>query len=131
MWKGGETMGINSIGYGFGSFQSDYRIANIPKADEQQIKVSELPKEDEKKVSDQQISIEDRRPKVTDPNEVSLTFNKGDDFSNIGKDKNINDLDMQKAISDMRQDSVLQEYNYFVGSASNVFKSDDGIVIAK
>ena len=40
-------------------------------------------------------------------------------------------LDVQKAISAMQQDSVLQEYNYFVGSSDKVFSSSDGVVLAK
>lgn len=125
-------MGIYDVGYGgFGSFQSDYRISNIPVAPKvEETKPVEAVTEvkAEPKVQIQEVDI---RPRATDPNSVSLTFNKNDDFSRIGSDKDINNLDMQKAISDMRQDSILQEYNYFVGSSSNVFSSEDGVVLAK
>ena len=37
-----------------------------------------------------------------------------------------------KAVSDMRKDEVLQEYQYFVGSSQNfAFQSEDGVVIPK
>lgn len=124
-------MGIYDIGYGgFGSFTSDYRISNIPKAPVEEVKpvdkVTESPK-----AKEYEIQEVDTRARAIDPNSVSLSFNKGNDYSYIGSEKDIANLDMQKAISDMRQDSILQEYNYFVGSASNVFKSEDGIVLAK
>ncbi len=124
-------MGINNIGYGgFSNFQSDYRINNIPKVNPNEItapvkEVTEAPK------TSFDIQEVNTAPRATDPNSVSLTFNKGDDFSYIGSDSDINSLDMQKAISDMKQDSILQEYNYFVGNASNVFNSEDGTVLAK
>ena len=46
----------------------------------------------------------------------------------------LDNLDMQKAISDMRKDQVLQGYQYFVGSSRNLFTgqtSEDGVVILK
>lgn len=69
-----------------------------------------------------------------DINNISLKFNASDDYSYIGKDKDITNLDMQKAISDMKKDSVLQEYQYFVGSSKNFLESkvsEDGVVIPK
>ena len=124
-------MGIYDVGYGgFGSFRSDYRISNIPKAPVEEVKPVEQLVE-APKARELDIQEIDNRPRSIDPNSVSLSFNKGNDFSYIGSDKDINGLDMQKAISDMKQDSILQEYNYFVGSASNVFKSEDGIVLTK
>lgn len=124
-------MGIYDVGYGgFGSFRSDYRINNIPKAPVEEVKPVEKPIEAPKPQLDIQ-EVDNRASRSIDPNNVSLSFNKGNDFSYIGSDKDIAGLDMQKAISDMKQDSILQEYNYFVGSASNVFRSDDGIVLSK
>ena len=74
--------------------------------------------------------IEDRRPRSVDPNEVSLSFNKNNDYGYIGKDKDLSLLDMEQAISMMRQDSILQDYQYFVGSSKDIFNSEDGRVIA-
>ena len=141
-------MGITNIGFGaFGTFQSDYRINNIPKAD---TKANQLQNtEENSRLNDNQqimansqseisksnnsydIQPVDNRPLATDPNSVSLNFNKGDDFSYIGSEKDIAKLDMQKAISDMKQDNILQEYNYFIGSSRNVYSSEDGVVLAK
>ena len=42
----------------------------------------------------------------------------------IGRDRSLESLDIQKAISDMRKDSILQEYQSFVGNAGQ----EDGTV---
>ncbi len=63
---------------------------------------------------------------------VSLTFHRRGDFNTIGRDSDIRSLDVEKAISDMKKDSVLQQYQYFVGSSRNlVDESADGTVIQK
>ena len=65
--------------------------------------------------------------------DVSLTFLKDDTYDMIGSESDLNKLDMQKAISDMQKDKILQDYNYFVGSSvmqqRNI--SEDGVVVAK
>ncbi len=125
-------MSIYDVGYGgYGAFQSNYRINDIPKVEE--VKPVEQVKPVEEPQKEQKILIEEvnKAPRSTDPNKVSITFNKGDDYSYIGSEKDIAKLDIQKAVSDMKQDSILQEYNYFVGSASNIFSSEDGTVLAK
>lgn len=65
--------------------------------------------------------------------DVSLTFNQKEDFGYIGKDSSIEDLDMEKAISDMKKDQVLQQYQYFVGRNDRLINQDngDGLVIMK
>ncbi len=128
-------MGIGKIGYdNYSNFVSDYRINSIPKAEEIEkvVPVTPVTKiEPTSKNNELLIEEVDNRPASIDPNEVSLSFNKGEDYSYIGRDKEITNLDMEKAISAMRQDSILQEYQYFVGSADNIFASEDGVVIAK
>ena len=125
-------MGIYDLGYGgFGAFQNNYRINDIPRVD---INKPVIPVEEVKEPAQSpKIEIEEinKAPRSTDPNSVSLEFNKGNDYSYIGSTKDIENLDVAKAISDMQQDSILQEYNYFVGSGANVFSSEDGTVIAK
>ncbi len=125
-------MGIYDLGYGgFGAFQNNYRISDIPRVD---VNKPVTPVEEVKEaVKSPKIEIEEinKAPRSTDPNSVSLEFNKGNDYSYIGSTKDIEKLDVAKAISDMQQDSILQEYNYFVGSGANVFSSEDGTVITK
>lgn len=74
----------------------------------------------------------DTRTKNADLENISLTFQKDDTFDYIGSNSSLENLDMQKAVSDMKKDSVLQEYQYFVGSSQGLFQNTaDGIVIPK
>lgn len=78
------------------------------------------------------LSARDTRAKAADLENISLTFNKSDSFDYLGSESGLENLDVMKAVSDMRKDEVLQEYQYFVGSSQNVtFQSEDGIVIPK
>ena len=65
--------------------------------------------------------------------DISITFNRQEDFGYIGKDSDIHSLDMEKAIDDMKKDSILQQYQYFVGNSRNLYtnESADGTVIQK
>ena len=84
--------------------------------------------------ADKESGQENTAGRMSDLANVSLTFNREDDFGYIGKDSDPEALDMQKAISDMRKDQVLQSYQYFVGSAGNLFDGQpslDGMVIMK
>ncbi len=116
-------------------YMQDYRINDIPKVDlAAASQAKPEPQQETANTSTPSISIEpivDNRPKSVNPNEVSLSFNKNDDFGYIGKDRDVSLLDMEKAISMMRQDSALQDYQYFVGSSKDIFSSEDGRVVAK
>lgn len=77
---------------------------------------------------------EDIAGRMADLEQVSLTFNKEDGFDYIGTDSNPENLDMQKAISDMQKDQILQSYQYFVGSAGSLYDgmpAEDGMVVLK
>lgn len=67
------------------------------------------------------------------PSDFSMSFLKNNDFGNLSSESSLGSSDIQKAISDMRKDSVLQEYQYFVGSSQNMiqYASEDGTVIQK
>ncbi|MBS7303932.1 MAG: hypothetical protein KIG50_07330 [Lachnospiraceae bacterium] len=127
-------MSIYGIGQ-YGNFQSQYRIADIPKVDVEQKSASPVKEEQDALINSSSLSIvegqqaDERR--FTDPNEISIGINKNDDFSYIGKDKDIQNLDIRKAISDMQKDSILQDYQYFVGNAREIYHSEDGIVLSK
>ena len=114
---------------------SSYRISDIPALyldDTAKAKNAEAEKPEEKQQAAVLIEpVADNRPRSLDPNNVSLSFNKRDDFSYLGKEKDISLLDMKQAIADMKADTILHDYQYFVGSSRNVFDSEDGSVIAK
>jgi len=78
------------------------------------------------------FAAQDRRAKAADLENISLTFNKTDSFDYLGSGSGLENLDVMKAVSDMRKDEVLQEYQYFVGSSQNfAFQSEDGVVIPR
>jgi hypothetical protein len=56
---------------------------------------------------------------------VNSDMNKSKEL--IGLTKDISQLDAESAVSDMRRDSILQEYQYFVSN----YASADGAVIRK
>lgn len=75
-------------------------------------------------------SYEGRERKILDTkdvisNAVENHMNRDKDL--IGRTKDIQQLDVERAISGMRKDSILQEYQYFVGG----FNNSDGSVKIK
>lgn len=138
-------MGINGIS-DYSSLFANYKVPEIPSIGlEQADRVETVPAvaqplkqaETQTDARDIDLSIEESAPArkpAADVREISLTFNAGEDYGYIGKDSNIEDLDMQKAISDMKKDQVLQQYQYFVGKAENLFphsSGEDGKVFLK
>ena len=124
----------------YGYMYRPYDVYKIPVVDSQ--KADQL---EQQKTSLQQNTVSQNT--VADANEavapveranvaledVSLTFLKDDTFDMIGSESDLNKLDIQKAISDMQKDKILQDYSYFVGSSmiQPGIASEDGIVIPK
>lgn len=113
--------GINSI--------QDYNY-NIrkPEPAEQAAKtvIKEIPKQQSRVQTSQTIDSTEIQPAEQNVkasananaqlDDISITFHKQDDFGYIGRDSDIHSLDVEKALSDMRKDQILQQYQYFVGS---------------
>lgn len=79
------------------------------------------------------LRLDDIKPR---PNlsieDISLSLNESSaSFDMKGKDSDIASLDMEKAISDMKRDESLMQYQYFVGDSNPFMSSSDGVVIAK
>jgi len=134
---GGELMGINGIN----DYSALWQNYNMP-----QVKVPALlePRSEEIQTKDQNVTHENLSVpsiEVSEPSartadapleDISVTFNRQDDFGYIGQDRDIHSLDIEKAISDMKKDGVLKQYQYFVGNRGNLIsESEDGVVIAK
>ena len=134
-----------TIGGVYDSFQNSYGMQRIPsvndvqpvksgKLDEQLKEVVSPERSDNLSATATEPEQINRASRVADLENISLKFNKEDSFDYIGNDSSLDNLDMQKAISDMRKDQVLQGYQYFVGSSRNLFTgqtSEDGVVILK
>lgn len=76
------------------------------------------------------------RSGAVDLENISFNFNTGDTYDYIGSKSDLTLLDMEQVISDMKKDSVLEQYRYFVGGeeAGEAFRegfSGDGIVVLK
>ncbi len=136
-------MGIGSIA-DYSSLFTNYKVPEIPVVDVDKAKgvaananVQVQQTEVQSRSNDIDLSIEEKSSgsrQNVDVRELSLTFNAGEDFGYIGQDSDLGNLDMQKAISDMKRDSILQQYQYFVGSAENLLSqssSKDGAVFLK
>ena len=117
-------MGISGVN-GIGGMQ-DYSI-QAPDYSRQPAKtvITEVPQQESRVASSNQIDsspAENTQAAEKKPSanaalvDISLTFHKQDDFGYIGRDSDIHSLDVEKAISDMRKDQILQQYQYFVGS---------------
>lgn len=129
---------------GIGSYSdalSSYRVSRIPAVTTEEVQQQNMsspaaienPSGESLSVQPSPIEEQSKAPKIADLENVSLTFNREDDFDYIGRDSDLSGLDMQAAISEMKKDQVLEEYQTFVdSSALNLQKvSQDGIVIPK
>ena len=123
----------------YGGFYNSYKVTDIPKVDVEAVK-----KQDELKAAEAQalpkvetvpeIVKPDLRSKTADLDNISLTFNAGDDFSYLGSDFEIEKLDINRAISDMHKDKILEDYQYFVGTQSDsdaTYSGEEGKVFLK
>ena len=130
-------MGIQ-IWSGYNQMQSYYKAHEIPVVSPEEVKKQQQqnsavvqPEVVQETIAKELPVQEDTRSRSADLENLSLTFNKEDTYEYLGSESGLASLDMQKAISDMKKDSILQEYQYFVGSSQNFLNSEDGIVLPK
>lgn len=97
------------------------------------IEEAQLQPEPEKQPDTSDYSLHEVKRPITDINNISLTFNKEETYDYIGSESSLAKLDIQQAISDMRKDKILEEYQYFVGGKPDLeYDGDiDGTVIIK
>lgn len=121
-------------------FFPNYSVPVIPSAGYNRIKPMQEAEEVNKNVNETVATPlnpkEEDLPLVKKANakleDISISFNKQEEYDYLGQENDIQKLDVQKAVSDMQKDQVLQQYQYFVGSKSNIVsQSNDGIVVAK
>ena len=119
-----------------------YNVYRIPRVSREDIskndvsKVSEVKEKPDISESDLQSQSEEQRKVVSPINleDISIKFNAGETYDYIGKDKDIQNLDIKKAVSDMQKDQVLEQYQFFVGKqdASGILvNNSDGMVLCK
>lgn len=131
-------MGIGNIS-DYGNLLQNYRIPSIPEVSVKEAAAQNTPKENNPVLNTPAVSKEQpsyvRRPseemKLED---VSLSLGGNEPFEMIGRDSKLEKLDIEAAVSDMKKDSILEQYQFFVGSSQNILENSmepDGIVIAK
>lgn len=117
-------MGIQMIS-GLGGVSSYYKASEIPAVGQEEVHKRsgqiDTTNPETEAVSPDYLNealqpVEDHRSRAADLKNISLTFNKEESFDYIGSESSLANLDVQKAISDMQKDQILQQYQYFVGS---------------
>lgn len=131
-------MGIGSIS-DYGTLLQNYKTQSISTVSVEEAVIEKQPIAQESAPVTPVISEEtpaavrpqSRELKLED---VSLSLKGNDAFEMTGRDSDIKQLDIQKAISDMKKDSILEQYQFFVGSSQDILQNrmePDGIVIPK
>jgi hypothetical protein len=131
-------MKIGAIEQSYGNFYNVHNVTGVSQVKqtdvhhEEQIASKEA---DSQKDNLKQSEDSAERKPVThmELEDISLNFNKGETYDYIGKDSDINNLDVKKAVSDMRKDQLLEQYQYFVGATQDdiLLNNQDGLVIRK
>lgn len=121
----------------YGGFYNQYRMPEIPRVSVEDVKkqdeqVNEVPVSPATEPEQQPVSQASRMANLED---ISLSFNVNETYDYIGRDADLQNLDMMKAISDMQKDAVLEQYQYFVGpkdiTGPVISQTPDGMVIQK
>lgn len=128
-------MGINGI---YSSILQNYQVPTIPTVSVEEIRKQDAMQKEmqpaaELSTYEAPAETQDRKPNAP-LEDIAITFNRKDDFGYLGQDSDIHSLDVERAISDMQKDRMLQQYQYFVGSAKAVYEggqAPDGIVVPK
>lgn len=131
-------MSIDRLGQYSGWYHS-YPVSQIP-----QVSVEEVKKQDQEQLKQQNAEMsqvayaqEPQNPasRMANLEDISLNFNVNETYDYIGKDADLQNLDMMSAISDMQKDKVLEQYQYFVGpkdmTGSVIASTPDGMVLQK
>jgi len=129
-------VGVGSVS-DYSSILKNYKVPTIPDMSLEEIRghrpgaqENEAPAVADAHVTPDAAASKRKEARLED---ISITFNRQESFGYIGRDSDIRLLDVEKAIDDMKKDQVLQKYQYFVGSSSNLYGAEgaDGTVIQK
>ena len=77
--------------------------------------------------SDSDVLSANQAPKHSDPADFTFDFKKDKKFNLEGATKDYEDINVGKALSDMKKDAVLDKYKFFVDSP-NLGTDNDGTV---
>lgn len=77
--------------------------------------------------TDYSLAAGNKAPKYSDPTDFSFDFRKEKRFNLEGATRDYEDINVSKAISEMKKDSVLDKYKFFVDTP-NLGTDSDGTV---
>ena len=93
--------------------------------------VKEAPQEEKQELK-VNLNLEGMRRRSTlSFDDISRDFAKREPFSMERVDDKTMQSQMQKAVSEMEEDSSIQQYQYFVGNNNVILDDEDGMVIMK
>ena len=124
-------MGISSINDYSGLLQN-YRVPVIPSVSVDRVREQERLNTETQDIvtapSHEIQQVEKPVRKDAELEDISLRISTTEDLSYLGRDKGIQARAEEKAPDDMRKDKILQQYQYFVGSARSASAMADGTV---
>ena len=127
-------MGIGGVNH-YGSYGA-YRVDSIKQFDaEEVLKQEQLKKAEEAQFTALPKTVEefDRKAHIASLEDISLSLTAGDSQNFIGTKSDLSLLDMEQVLSDVKKESVLDQYRFFVDTEkfANGYASEDGVVIPK
>lgn len=118
-WKQVKDMNISGIrpSVGFYNFSTSGATGNIRPASEPVTEVQEA-QVASTSAEENSAEISEARSKQTfSSTDYAQQYKAGETFEMKGKDSDLHTLDVEKAISDMKKDQMLSQYQYFVGES--------------
>lgn len=67
-----------------------------------------------------------KAPRTANPQDFVFDFKQNNDYNLVAAKSKVEDVDVEKALSDMKKDSVLDQYKFFV--KSSLVNNEDGTV---
>lgn len=133
-------MAIDAIS-NYGGLLNSYAFQSIKTVDVDTVKEQDKLREQEDKLVNSLDGLKqsyempyqvDNRSRSANLEDVSLTMQTGKDLDFLGRESGIEFLDMEKEISNLQRDAILQDYQYFVGSVNDVmYDNAEGVVLRK
>lgn len=71
-----------------------------------------------------------KAPKASNPEDFTFDFKKNNSYNLVAATSPVDDIDVEKAVSEMNKDEVLNQYKFFVGH-TNLGTDADGTVRLK
>ena len=123
----GAVNGLNNVNYY--NYNRINQIKPVENTDDGLVR--RVGNETDRRDTIENVSERDTSSLLPEEQVIDFAINKdlNSDRSLIGTDMKLENLDVQKAISDMQKDSIIREYQYFVQDPLK--DGTDGIVIKK